>query len=1485
MDSIEPPAFSTPLLHTLTTPDLGEILHASGFANLAQLVAPFSAAHARPPYSALNNVQLRTPPNHEPRSVKHFSVEWSEKPLPPGWDQPAALGTRRLSVSVATPSSPAPTSQSQRDELFLDQLSSTVAACTGRVPIPPEVHPSPTRPQKQQYDLDGNLVVSSSSEHDSHSSHLAAQAWDSHSLDELTPWYAQFRDQVFARRQVVPYETWGWPVGCVLALSTDHPDPLNAISLLWDLTSPSQLYLPEVGLSPSTSSTAGQHNYVNPEVLRYILIVHDARKQDKISWQEVARLEETVKKTYGVHTKVLTLYDNDSTDTPANTDHDDLVRILWPESDQDAQRSEGLVGLGYEPETASPAPRTIRRGHDLSRKDLGTLSEWTREIILQSVIPSIERSVIVAHEQFQSSKKSIGGRLFSVGRKYFGGGGSNSGTTASSAASSRTGSPVQPLGYNAQRGFYPYQSQESQSRRLADLAFMLRDYKLAQQVYAEVTKDFKNDKAWKHYAVALRMQGLCQILASFTGSNSTSTTSPDAFLQSSILSPAPTTAPPLDFDLLRQTMLYHHFYPLLLTPQPQTDISKLSSTGLMRLVDLAMVEQKGQEDELWTAMLCEQSALSRLGCISTIQGDSAGRGKTRRSRTRKFGLEMCLAGIKYEKYGLKTLSRRCLSQASTVYSPFPPSSDPSSSTESHNTTFDAVRSYLHHSLARQAYNSSQPLVAISHYLQLLATSSANPLASQQQDAGSAEAEASGDGLDWLDDFSLAWDLLGNGDQDKAEQLAQGIELPVRLFDAKRVKVVSKMRLEPSNDPVIRSSSGAATNLEDGWGPLEKMLLENGRSSQSTPGGLKGKLREDQALVGQTFYLELPISNPLEAFLSIGGLRVRSQRTVESGGEELQLEIDQPIDGEIVELAPLESRLIYIPIRGSQAGAYEFASLSYRFHNLLPVNESLSIPLRATPLSITPAPTASNPTPAAKVSLPTVELLRPIPILSVSTLSLPNQVFHGQTQICKLKLQNKGQVGMKGIQGVSSNPAIAFFCPPTTSVRDLYPSPKDSTNQEPINTENKLRNNRPVELLASGTTLEPGEAVEVELVFRGDEIAEHQLQWLFAYESTENSQEWFSARASHRLVVAPSLEFRYSARPDSRLDEPFKVDIEAYNSGVPASDLCITSVSVISALWKAAPLPGTSFETVYSSPIGWQQLSNLAFTLGKVDTAVVGATRSTNWTVGQVDNLLQGKKLDAVQPNDVDLVVSGISPIPAVHGAANSLSLTSILASYSEMRRQSLLAEFPIVPSHLLPSIFPLFASTTSLVVIRFLSESLKLEGHHILPLPTLGASHNHLVDILATAELKAGGLYAESQKERTALIKALRSSELGRDENPAFVSIEIEDVQTHDFDQGACSLPVTFAIRNLSPFSSFDYQLSLGTTAESALVYTGLLTRRGSVPPLTVVRIAARAFIARAGTYDLGGWMLAIGGIEGQRKWVQYGDRREVLVKAPTHTL
>ncbi|GAA5861311.1 hypothetical protein JCM1840_005328 [Sporobolomyces johnsonii] len=1452
-----------PLLHSFTTPDLARSLARSNLPNLTALLNPFQ--------SSVHRVTVRST-SYEPRLLPTLSLQLVERQLPPGWDDALAgpatdtAGGRARSGSVRrdrantgaaagglprfpsalepnptqepTPSTPttpfAFPSQAERDELFLDSVASMIAS---RVDpwiahsAAPELH---VRGVTFKARLRDDEEDKGTQEEDNDKE----EGWEGKSTDELTPWYAAMRDEVFKRREMVEWETFGWPVGCLLALSTSHPDPLNALSALWELTSRANLFSPASYPPRSGAEEDGRHEWANPDVLRYIVLVHDVGAGGgKEAWDDAQRLHETIRKTYGLHTALLPLFSASPTALQPSPPAQNLSSLFPSSSSSGPHPAPGrsAIGLGvdgYDVEEGvekveQPERVAMERGKELSEEDLRLIGGFMRELVVQSVVPWIERAVVVGNEQYTASKKSIGGRLFSAGRKYFG---------SSSSSGSRSGSPVSAQGaslaYNAIKGFYPYQAQESQTRRLADLAFMLGDYKLAASVYEQASRDYKGDKAWRYYSSACRMAGLSHLLAH--PPEHPVPASPDAYLLAALQTPLP-SASSIDLDGLRATMLYYEAY---------------LSLGDCRFAPGMLVRAAGEADEVANAVLLEQAALADL---------KLGEGGRGRAHRRKYAVHMVMAAARYEKSGLKALSRRCLSQASTLYR-VPPPSLPSPSSRSPSspptaslslrdprlpptlTSFTAIRTHLHHNLARQSYNVGLAPQALAHFLQLLAGEPAGG------DCGGREGQ-----VEWLEDFGLAWEHLG----ERADEVVRerGLRLPVKLFEAKKAGV--------------RVGGAGQEGESGGWEGLEGEMLRMGAWEGKRPARLEGRLEKGEAIVGETFYLELPVTNPLEAFLAIGGLSVAT----DAPAGELEIEAPQEL-----ELAPLESRTIYVPVRAATLGTFTFLSLSYRFNDLLPVTESLVLPVKPTALA-----TPGKPASAAKSSALTVKLRAPIPVLSVELEGLPSRLFNGETRVAALAVRNTGQVPLVNLQALCSHPSFALFLPASSaSTDDIYTPSASQDTPASCTIPNQISPNTPFPLLEPGEALQPGDVREVRVLCRGDAVGEHVLRCLFAFEGADGTPGTFTARALHHLEVYPSLEVRYHARPSNRPGSPFVLGVEAYNSGI-SSDVHLTQIALVSPRWRCALLEGSEFEEDVTAPLGWQQTGNFFLTVDAVDSEE-GIEEGTEWSVKQVEGLLQGRKIEDSAPRSTALHLSTLAADGALDITSPSL-FASLLATHTSQRLSTLSSQLPVLPASLLPSLFPLFPSRSASLLLFFRSTSpvltAPLSGHLLLPLPPLGAgSSAALKSVLETAELKAGGLYEESQRERTAMIAALRRSELGVEDNPVAVAVEVDEVRTHDFDRGPCTLPVTFNLRNLSPTTSFDYTFAMGTSQASQpnVVYSGLLTRKGTLAPLALARITTRVWISREGVFNVGDWRLSATTAEGA-SWSRQGFRRDVRVR------
>lgn len=145
----------------------------------------------------------------------------------------------------------------------------------------------------------------------------------------------------------------------------------------------------------------------------------------------------------------------------------------------------------------------------LFESDATAVRTFVRELVTQSVIPSMERNSATWNEQVASRRRGLSGRFTSLTKKW-----------SPFGSSSRTSSG--PIGlpsgtnsnYDSLQGFYRPDAPEATMRKLADFAFMLRDYKLAQSTYDILRGDFNNDKAWKYYAGASEMAALSMLLNS-----------------------------------------------------------------------------------------------------------------------------------------------------------------------------------------------------------------------------------------------------------------------------------------------------------------------------------------------------------------------------------------------------------------------------------------------------------------------------------------------------------------------------------------------------------------------------------------------------------------------------------------------------------------------------------------------------------------------------------------------------------------------------------------------------------------------------------------------------------------------------------------------------------------------------------------------------------------------------------------------------------
>lgn len=290
-----------------------------------------------------------------------------------------------------------------------------------------------------------------------------------------SPFYTLYLRRLLSGLPLAPHETFAHPVACVIAISSRNLSPIEALRKLYDESSHGEKRLPL---------------WVNNEYLRYYVLVHDEERDDIT--KSIA-LYEQMKRHFGLHCHLLRL--RSSQCIASDDDSVPLPRCEW---------------LAAAEELAEIQTRQMQEDMGDSRSciyesDTTAIKTFIREMVTQSVVPSMERNISTWNDQVASRRRGISGRFLNLSKKW-----------TSFGSSSRNSSAGTPTGsnsnYDALQGFYRPDTPEAIMRKLADYAFMLRDWKLAQSTYDLLRSDFNNDKAWRYHAAANELAAISTLL-------------------------------------------------------------------------------------------------------------------------------------------------------------------------------------------------------------------------------------------------------------------------------------------------------------------------------------------------------------------------------------------------------------------------------------------------------------------------------------------------------------------------------------------------------------------------------------------------------------------------------------------------------------------------------------------------------------------------------------------------------------------------------------------------------------------------------------------------------------------------------------------------------------------------------------------------------------------------------------------------------------
>ncbi|KAJ9134560.1 ER-golgi trafficking TRAPP I complex 85 kDa subunit-domain-containing protein [Coniochaeta hoffmannii] len=430
-------------------------------------------------------------------------------------------------------------------------------------------------------------------------------------VDATSPYYSLYLRRLLSGIPVAAHETFAHPVASVVAISSRNPAPIETLRRLYAETSQGEKKLPV---------------WVDPEYLRYYVLVHDEERSDIT---KSMALFEQMKRHLGLHCHLLRLRSSQSAETD-----DDSIPLPKSEWMTPAEELE-ILEKTDEHEDFADHTRYI------FESDATAIRTFIREMVTSSIVPTMERNVSVWNDQVASRRRGLSGRFMSLSKRWAFGGGSRTSSSGGSNGSSNFES----------LGFYRPDTPEAIMRKLADYAFMLRDWKLAMSTYDLLRGDFQNDKAWKYHAAASEMAALALLIMPQNMSSKTRIETINGMLEQALYSY--TIRCGSQFGALRCLVLAVE----LLRLRGGSGIDEAVKLGI-RLLDERLVGAVGD------SLLKERMAV----CYASKTGMGSQAWGSRRRKSAFWSVLGAEAWIKQSKF---IQAQRCLNEARKMYSSLP----------------------------------------------------------------------------------------------------------------------------------------------------------------------------------------------------------------------------------------------------------------------------------------------------------------------------------------------------------------------------------------------------------------------------------------------------------------------------------------------------------------------------------------------------------------------------------------------------------------------------------------------------------------------------------------------------------------------------------------------------------------------------------------------------------------------------------------------
>ncbi|KAL7316394.1 hypothetical protein PS15m_005491 [Mucor circinelloides] len=1306
-------------------------------------------------------------------------------------------------------------------------------------------------------------------------------------LDDLTPWYADFKNAMLSFRGITEYETFDHPVATMIVISSSNPDPVSTIM---------QLY------NPNVPSFTVDKPYVDTNILRYYVVLHDP---NRTSIEQSNAVFEKLKRTVGLHCYLLRINSNprDPLDDDSIEDlSEDEIRTIWEQgltesyaiesklqsfSASSSTTSVNLIETVSSPSlpsspiisTASSTPGhsrstsvsssisnplqptvihgtsiqsvpidlldeqvqntantennanaapeateapVIQYGRCMTSGDVSNVKAMVREFAIQSMIPFMERNIQHWNEQVASARRGLTGRLFGASRRLFGT--STRNPTSQSVQTITVYGANVPVGANTLT-IYPYAAPEAQMRKLADYAFMLRDYKFAHTIYDTVRRDYATEKAYKYHAGTQEMMGICLLM---TNQPLTNKTDVDRHFELAVQQYLGRCRSP--YHATRTTIVYYEL---------------LKARRLWKDIPTALVRMTGEDSDLRSGLFLEQAAHCFL--------------RAHKPMVRKYGFHLVMAGHRYGKASQRLHAYRSYKMASFVLE---------------SNAWSVAKSHIQFALGRQAFHLGRLEDAVTYFSNVLTDTKQTP---QQQVAHIRE---------FLFIYKQYTTSVGI---DPLKESLPHLALPV---------------IEDKDIQVTLSNAQSNTAHREEWASMELELLEesiaNGYISSSKR-AMAVQQQDDHRVVsavGEPAIVHIELFNPLQVAISLGQLILGCQyqestevQEVTADAYQVMPEGKQQGDSDMFEfenfdlqkineitLEPLEKKMINLAIVPRHEGSVQINGLHYTLNELVhtfrPFHKK-GRRLNKTKeemMSVVYAPDRSL----------DILVTSPMPLLDLAFHNVPETILSGEVIQTVLEINNKGNKGLTALRLKTSHPSFICVGNPEDMDKDIYVSDQSNAPAQ-VELQNKLfdasvlsiplpaKNNE--ERSNKNGVVVPGETTLVPLWIRGDRIGKHTFKLLFSYQSDEDN-----AMIAHRTLrytvhvqVLPSLKINAFTRPSTTAVNEYILGIEIENLQTVAN-FDLTQLTATSPMWSITPLSidlSSEEDVLAKTVIPPRQTTFAYYKIRKAEQADTSCPEA--WTSKALGTLLNKGNIKALPP-PIHLNLSKLAfrqnDIPFDTIPLKSFALNSRMY----WRQGSLEAQFPNISKEKYSHLFTLYNSGDVDLTLYWDIPQMKRHGHHYIIGVNLGVQQNPFQGNFSDlAGKESRSLFEATAKERALLVSSLTRNRALKDESPIKLKISSPDQQAHDFDkEGLLKVPILVSISNCSWNRSSKYTLELLPSSKPEKTskagsfnifpfhWTGSTVFSGTLKPEEKLDIQVFATFQLPGVYDINRWKLTV---------------------------